>query len=275
MKGSRNVSGRIIAVLIIAFLAGLDGVVDEWQFQQPIVACTLVGLALGQPLTRAALGASLQLITFGWMNIGTSVAPDPALAAVITAWWVAGTAQLPVEMGVILALPLAWVGQLSTLGLRQLIIPLVNRADQAATAGDLHRISRLQVVSAGLQGLRTLLPAALLMSLPADWLTAGYHLLPAVLRGGFRVAAGALVVVSFAMVINTMATRKLWPFFFLGFALATDQRLSLLALGMIAIALAVLYVQWPNHTGSGPNSPTGKTPETTDDEALDRELDDF
>lgn len=89
-------TGAIIAILIIAFLAGIEGVTDEWEFQQPIVACTLVGLAVGQPLSGVTLGATLQLVTLGWMNIGAAVAPDPALAAVVAAWWVSGPAHLQI-----------------------------------------------------------------------------------------------------------------------------------------------------------------------------------
>lgn len=262
----------ILAVLIVAFLAGLGSVVDEWEFHQPIVACTLVGGALGHPLLGATLGASLQLVTLGWMNIGTVVGPDPALAAVVAAWWVAGPAQLPVTLGVILALPLAGIGQWLTRGMRQLITPLVNRADVAAANGQLRRITTLQLISAGLQGLRTLLPTALFMLIPAASLRVGYQWLPDVLRGGLNVAAGMIVVVSFAVVISTMATRQLWPFFFLGFALSTDQHLSLVALGLIGVSLAILYLGSQHHTG--PQTPAGGGSSASEDD-LDRELDDL
>lgn len=265
----------ILAVLVIAFLAGVEGVVDEWEFHQPIIACTLVGLAVGHPLSGVALGASLQLVTLGWMNIGTAVAPDPALAAVVAAWWVSGPAHLPVAAGVILALPLAWVGQALTRLLRQLIVPLVAQADVAAAQGDLHRISRLHLYSAALQGIRVVIPTALLLLIPAAWLQHAYQALPTSVQGGLRVAAGMLVVVSFAIVINMMASRQLWPFFFLGFALATDQHLSLIALGMIGVALACVYVYvWPTH-GSGPHDQQGGGSSADDEDDLDRELDDL
>lgn len=262
----------ILAVLIVAFLAGLGSVLDEWEFHQPIVACTLVGGALGRPVLGATLGASLQLVTLGWMNIGTVVGPDPALAAVVTAWWVAGPAHLPVTLGVILALPLAVVGQWLTRGMRQVITPLVNQADAAAAAGQLRRLNALHLLSAGLQGLRTLLPTALCLLLPAADLQAGYRWLPETLRGGLDVAAGMIVIVSFAVVISTMATRQLWPFFFLGFALSTDQHLSLVALGFIGVSLAILYLSTQNH--GGPQTPANGGSGTSEDD-LDRELDDL
>jgi len=262
----------IWGVLIVAFLAGIEGVVDEWEFHQPIVACTLVGLATGNLVSGIALGAALQLVTLGWMNIGTAVAPDPALAAVVAAWWVSGPAHLPAAAGVILAIPLALIGQGLTRGLRQLIIPLVAQADTAAAQGNLRRITWLHWSSVALQGLRVMIPTALLMLLPAAWIQQGYYAIPEVLRGGLRVSAGLLVVVSFAIVINMMATRRLWPFFFIGFALATDGHLSLVALGMIGVGLAILYIKLqskdtPHNNGTGPSQ--------DDEDELDRELDDL
>ncbi|PWX27957.1 PTS mannose/fructose/sorbose transporter subunit IIC, partial [Clostridium perfringens] len=38
---------QIILVIIIAFLAGMGGILDEFQFHQPLVACTLIGLVTG------------------------------------------------------------------------------------------------------------------------------------------------------------------------------------------------------------------------------------
>ena len=29
---------------VVAFLAGLEGILDQFQFHQPLVACTLIGL---------------------------------------------------------------------------------------------------------------------------------------------------------------------------------------------------------------------------------------
>ena len=37
----------IILVIIVAFFAGMEGILDEFQFHQPLVACTLIGLVTG------------------------------------------------------------------------------------------------------------------------------------------------------------------------------------------------------------------------------------
>lgn len=75
----------IILVLIIAFFAGLDGILDQFQFHQPLVSCTLIGLATGHLEAGLILGGGLQMIALGWANIGAAVAPDIALAATAAA----------------------------------------------------------------------------------------------------------------------------------------------------------------------------------------------
>ena len=51
----------IIMIILIAFLAGMGGILDEFQFHQPLVACTLIGMVSGQLEAGVMLGGSLQI----------------------------------------------------------------------------------------------------------------------------------------------------------------------------------------------------------------------
>ena len=51
-----------------------------------------------------------------------------------------------------------------------------------------------------------------------------------------------IAAVGYAMVINMMATREVWPFFAIGFCLAAISQLTLIALGVIGISLALIYL---------------------------------
>ena len=72
----------ILLVAIVALLAGMEGILDEFQFHQPLVACTLIGLVTGHLQEGILLGGSLQMMALGWANVGAAVAPDAALASV-------------------------------------------------------------------------------------------------------------------------------------------------------------------------------------------------
>ena len=75
----------IIGIIIVALLAGMESVLDQFEFHQPILACTLVGIVAGDPVPCIILGGTLQMIALGWANIGAAVAPDAALASVASA----------------------------------------------------------------------------------------------------------------------------------------------------------------------------------------------
>ena len=75
----------MILVILVAFLAGVEGILDEFEFHQPLVACTLIGIVTGQLGPCLVLGGSLQMMALGWANIGAAVSPDAALASVASA----------------------------------------------------------------------------------------------------------------------------------------------------------------------------------------------
>ena len=56
----------IILVVLVAFLAGMEGILDAFQFHQPLVACTLIGLVTGNLEAGIVLGGTLQMIALGW-----------------------------------------------------------------------------------------------------------------------------------------------------------------------------------------------------------------
>ena len=66
---------QIILVTLVAFVAGMASVLDERQFHRPLVACTLTGIALGNPTIGIMVGGSLELLALGWMNVGAAMAP--------------------------------------------------------------------------------------------------------------------------------------------------------------------------------------------------------
>jgi PTS system mannose-specific IIC component len=47
---------QLILLVIVAAIAGMGSVLDEAQFHRPLIACTLVGLVLGDIQTGLILG---------------------------------------------------------------------------------------------------------------------------------------------------------------------------------------------------------------------------
>ena len=199
----------MVLVVVVAFLAGLEGILDQFQFHQPLVACTLIGLVTGNLTAGIMLGGSLQFIALGWANIGAAVAPDAALASVAAAIIMVlggdfSTKGIAVAQGV--AIPLAVAGLFLTMIVRTLSVGLVHTADAAARKGDIKGVERAHFVALLLQGLRIAIPAALLLMIPAE----------------------------------TVKT-----------ALAAVSQLTLIALGAIGVALALIYLTLSKKGGNG------------------------
>ena len=124
-----------ILVVIVAFFAGLEGILDEFQFHQPLVACTLIGLVTGNLAAGVMLGGSLQMIALGWANIGAAVAPDAALASVAAAIIMIKGGDFSTEgiaVATTTAIPLAVAGLFLTMIVRTILVDLVHGADNDA-----------------------------------------------------------------------------------------------------------------------------------------------
>ena len=249
----------MVLVVIVAFLAGMEGVLDEFQFHQPLVACTLIGLVTGQLVPCIILGGSLQMIALGWANIGAAVAPDAALAAVASAIILVqgGQGRAGVDTAIAVAIPLAVAGLFLTMICRTIAIPMVHLMDAAAEKGNMRSIEIWQILAILLQGVRIAVPAAALCIVPAEAVTSVLNQMPAWLSGGMTVGGGMVAAVGYAMVINMMSTKETWPFFAIGFVLAALSELTLIALGALGVAIALIYLGLKENGGSGNGGSTG------------------
>lgn len=89
-------------------------------------------------------------------------------------------------------------------------------------------------------------------------------MMPAWLTDGLGVGGGMVVAVGYAMIINMMATKEVWPFFAIGFVMATVKDLTLIGLGAIGVALALIYLTLSKMGGSS-NSSSGSGSNNTGD----------
>jgi len=244
---------QIVLVILVAFLAGIEGVLDEFQFHQPIIACTLIGLVTGNLVPCLILGGTLQMMALGWANIGAAVAPDAALASVASAiiLVLGGQGKAGVTSAIAIAVPLAVAGLLLTIICRTIATAFVHFMDSAAKEGNIKVIEMWQVAAICLQGIRIALPAALILAIGAGPIGSVLNSMPAWLTDGLAIGGGMVVAVGYAMVINMMATKEVWPFFAIGFVLATVTNITLIGLGVIGIALALIYLSLAKQGGSG------------------------
>lgn len=246
-------SMQIIAVFLVSCVCGMGSVLDEFQTHRPLIACTVIGLILGDMTTGIIIGGTLEMIALGWMNIGAAMAPDAALASVISTILVIAGNQ-SIGAGIAIAMPLAAAGQVLTIFARTVTIFFQHKADDYAKEGNLTGIDICHLAALGIQALRVSIPAVLVaMFVGTGAVQALLAAIPPVITGGLQVAGGFIVVVGYAMVINMMGAKYLMPFFFLGFVCAAFTNFNLVAFGVIGLVFAIVYIQLnPKYHASAP-----------------------
>lgn len=227
----------VLALIVICFLAGMDSVMDSFQFHQPLVCCSLIGLATGCLAEGVLLGGYLQLIAIGWANIGASVAPDVCLASIISSLlMVKGihgqiTSIYVIAFSIAVAIPLSLIGLALTKFCRNQAVGLVHKMDETYEIETYHTMGIL------MQGLRGLVPALILLLIPDGIVQSGLEMIPESIFVGCLLGAGVAGVVGFGIVSNVLSDKKSWPMFLIGYGLACVSNLPISILCMIGFGI--------------------------------------
>ena len=132
--------------------------------------------------------------------------------------------------------------------------------DAAAAKGSFKGVEAWHIIAVCLQGIRIAIPAAALLAIPSSAVAAALNSMPAWLTDGMSIGGGMVVAVGYAMVINMMATKETWPFFALGFVFACVSEFTLIALGVIGVVIAIVYLGLKDaakNSGGGSNTGSG------------------
>ena len=234
---------QMILVTLVAALAGMGSVLDERQTHRPLIACTLIGLVLGDVKTGIILGGTLEMIALGWMNVGAAMAPDSALASVIATILVIVGKQ-SIGEGIAVAIPIAAAGQVLTIFVRTITVFFQHKADKFAEDANFRGIEMCHIAGLLLQGIRVAVPACVVaMVAGTSAVTNALNAIPDVITRGLQISGGFIVVVGYAMVINMMEAKALMPFFFLGFVVASFTGFNLIGLGILGACSAIFFIQ--------------------------------
>lgn len=264
---------QLILVFIWSSIVGCGSVLDEWETHQPLIACSVMGLILGDPVKGIILGGTLELITLGWMNVGAAQSPDQALASTISTILVVIGNQ-SISKGIAIALPVAAAGQVLTVIARTITVAFQHASDREVEKANFKGIEFLHFSALAVQALRVSIPTTVVAAFVSPTMVQNaLNSIPKVITGGLSVAGGFIVVVGYAMILNMMYVRKLMPFFYLGFVLSAYLKMSLLAYGVVGLVLALVYVALDPQFSESKAQPAAST-NSSSAELPEDELDD-
>ncbi|SHJ14020.1 PTS system, mannose/fructose/sorbose family, IID component [Clostridium amylolyticum] len=234
--------GQAFLLFIFSSISGIGSSTEEFQTHRPIIASTLAGIALGNVKAGVMAGAAMELVALGWMTIGVSVPPDPALAGVVVAVLVIlGNQSIGVAVG--MAIPLAVAGQLLQIAQKSTIdIAIMHWAERGVEKGKLSRVSIAHYLTAIPSALRVAVPSLCVAYFAdATLVQSVFNAIPKSITMGLQIASGFLVVVGYAMIMTLLNVKELLPFFFIGFLVMTFTSTTLFGLTVLAVSLAIIY----------------------------------
>ena len=265
---------QVVLIVIVSAIVGMGSVLDSFQTHRPLIACTLIGLILGDVTTGVILGGTLEFIALGWMNIGAAQSPDSALASIISTILVIVGNQ-SIATGIAIALPVSAAGQVLTGIARTVTVFFQHAGDRYAEEANFNMIDFCHLCALVVQALRVAIPAFLVAIFASpEAIQNMLNMIPPFITNGLQVASGFVVVVGFSMVINMMGAKYLMPFFFLGFVFASFTNFNLVAFGVMGAVFAIIYVQLNPKFQKAPAPAAAAASASDADDEFDDEFDD-
>ncbi len=235
---------KLILIFLVSFIIGMESILDQFQLHRPLLACTLIGIILGDIKNSIIIGSTLEIMSLGWINIGAAICPDCALASIISTLLVILGKQ-NIGSGITLAIPIAAAGQILNIIVRSINISFQHLADKVINNNkNTIYLSYLHLISLTIQALRISIPVIIFSySMKTKIIKNIFNLIPKIITDGLNIAGNIVVTIGYAMVINMIKEKHLMPFFFLGFIISGSTKFNLLSLGMIGIIISIIYIQ--------------------------------
>lgn len=230
---------------ILLGLVGVIGVIDSrligrQNIGRPLILSTLSGLVLGDLRMGITLGASLELISMGFVAIGAAGPPNMQFGSIIATAFVC-LSGASTEAALTIAIPVAVIGEFMSAIMRIVVAQFSHVADAAIEGGDYRRAKNIHIWwSFILNALIYFIPIFLTVYLGTGIVEVIVNAIPEVISNGLTVAGNLLSALGFAMLLSTMISKKLFPYFLFGFLVVAYSGLDLIGLTMFACILAFI-----------------------------------
>lgn len=227
----------LIVATIVALLWFLEKVGGTPMVIRPIVVSPLVGFALGDLQNGLQIGATLELVFMGAIQIGGAVPPDVLFGAGLgTAFAILNGAGADVALT--LGLPIAIVAQSIK------VIVFIVRSwfmDFALKQAENANVKGLHLINMGgllFQCALYFVATYIAIAVGTEATEAIIAAIPTQVMNGLKVAGGLLPAVGFALLLQPMLTIKNAIYFVVGFTLLAYLNLPVLAITIIGLGVA-------------------------------------
>lgn len=267
----------LVALAVFICVGGAE-LIGFTMLNRPIVIGPLVGLFLGDLHTGVLIGASLEAVFMGVVNIGGASAAEPGIATAV------GTAFAIMlgkgsEVALTLALPIGILGlQIKTVIYIFIVGMFAKTFDRLAAEGKEHQIVLLHYGLWVVQWVLYSMFAFLAIMFGSNAVSKLLNAIPDVVMNGLTVCGGLLPAVGMAMLMKMLWDKKICVAYFFGFVMSAYLNLPLIALAVLGVVIAVYVASNDyrmNQLASQRVAVSGENNNGTDGFYLDQEEEEF
>ncbi|WP_054649199.1 PTS mannose/fructose/sorbose/N-acetylgalactosamine transporter subunit IIC [Lacticaseibacillus pantheris] len=260
---------KALLIGIISIVAMLDSrMFGRSNLERPLIVSTLVGLVLGDVTKGLMVGASLELISMGLVNVGAAVATDMVLGSIIaTAFAILSNTSAQAALTV--AIPIAVFGQLLGIVVRMLMSSLSHMAERDIEKGKFKRVLSYHIVWGNVfYSLMYFVPTFIAIYFGTGVVSEIVKQIPDWLTNGLTLSSKILPAFGFALLMSTMLSKKTAVYLFLGFFITAYANISVTGVAIFAVLLALVVNEFMPKTGNTetPASSNASSSDTDDDD---------
>ncbi|WP_018659861.1 PTS mannose/fructose/sorbose/N-acetylgalactosamine transporter subunit IIC [Allofustis seminis] len=231
----------LLVGLAVAFIWFVEKMLGTSMVNRPIVISSLAGLALGDLHQGIIIGASLELVFMGAIQVGAAVPPELLVGTALgTAFAI--TSGQGAEIALTLGLPIAILAQ----SLKVLVFIIrswfMDYAVSLAKKANIRGMFWLNMGGLLLQCSMYFIVVFLALYFGAPVVQSFVENIPETLMHGLEVAGKLLPAVGFALILQPMMNKHNFLYFILGFVMLSYLELPIMAITIFGIVLAFVIV---------------------------------
>ncbi len=237
-----NLFMQAFLVALFVTIAFIDSHTTQIHIFRPVVVGPVVGLIMGDVQTGFAVGITVELMFLAVIFVGTAVPPNPTISTAI-ATGIAILAGGGTDIAVATALPVSFIGQVAETVQNSVInVFFMHRVERAAEKLDTKGIVANNLIfPMAVNALLYGLPTFLAIYFGAAYVQGIIDAIPDKIITGLSVGGNMIGAVGFALLLNSIKTKKFWPFCMLGFFMASYLGINMVGIALLAVICVAMY----------------------------------
>ncbi|XZL77714.1 PTS mannose/fructose/sorbose/N-acetylgalactosamine transporter subunit IIC [Clostridium perfringens] len=233
----------LMAALSVFICFAGNYLTGQSMMERPLVVGLVTGILMGDMKIGILMGAALEAVFLGNVNIGGVIAAEPVTATTLATTF-AIISHVETKAAITLAIPIGMLAAFVVMFLKNVLMNVFAPAlDDAARENNQKKIVALHYGTWALYYLIISAISFLGVLLGSGPVNALVENIPSKLMNGLSAAGGLLPAVGFAMLMKLLWDNKLAVFYLLGFILTAYLKLPAVAVAVVGVVICVVTSQ--------------------------------